>query len=315
MGAEGVILCGDVPGRRATRVQLLRLDVSPDAHPKHRIGLQLDAIARPFADNLPDVIADMLELAAYVWAADRLIERGTPTLREMGADWRRKLRFKVAVRRPELWNSPEVRSALVEALEFLSEDTFDFEFFQTRRHTGIEPYFGFSDPQAQVIDPDTVMLFSGGLDSTAGLVEQLLGRGNRIAVVTHRNAKWLVPRQTELLTQLRERGPHRRNLFDIAISVAKGEPEPIEFSQRSRGFLFSVLGMLVACMFRKHKIVFYENGVTSFNLPIADHVLGARASRTTHPRLPSASAAVFGRSGPGCRVGESVPVEDQATSR
>jgi hypothetical protein len=67
--------------------------------------------------------------------------------------------------------------------------------------------------------------------------------------------------------------------------VTKGEPEPIEFTQRTRAFLFSVLGMFVAGMFQKKKIVFYENGITSFNLPMAEHVLGARASRTTHPRV------------------------------
>ena len=33
------------------------------------------------------------------------------------------------------------------------------------------------------------------------------------------------------------------------------------------------------------KVSFYENGVVSLNLPLAGHVLGARATRTTHPRM------------------------------
>jgi hypothetical protein len=292
MGAEALILCGDVAASRTGRVQVLRLDVSPDAHPQHRIGLALDVIARRFADNLPDVLADMVEMAAYIWAADRLIPRGSPMLTGMGADWRRKLRFKIAVRRQGLWNSADVQTALIDALEFVSEDTFEFEFFQSQRRTGLEPYLGFSDTQAQVIDPDAVVLFSGGLDSTAGLVEQLLGQSNRVAVVIHRNATWLVPRQTELLAQLRERS-HKWSVFDVPIWVTKGNPEPVEYSQRTRAFLFSVLGMLVTRMFQKQKIVFYENGVTSFNLPIADHVLGTRASRTTHPRTLRALERLF----------------------
>jgi hypothetical protein len=37
-------------------------------------------------------------------------------------------------------------------------------------------------------------------------------------------------------------------------------------------------------MFGVHRIKFYENGITSLNLPIAEQVLGARATRTTHPK-------------------------------
>jgi 7-cyano-7-deazaguanine synthase in queuosine biosynthesis len=284
MGAEAIVLCGDLPQQQRGRCQVLYLNTSSRADPQHRIGLELDAIMRPFADNLPDVLADMLEVAAYVWAADRLVGRGAATLPDMGADWRRKLRFKIAVRCPALWNGPEVQCALVDTLEFLAEDTFRFEFFQRQKVEGIQPYFGFGDSDAQVINPDAVVLFSGGLDSTAGIVEQLLGDGNRVAVVTHRNAKMLARRQSDLLLKLRQRAPKRR-LFDVPIWVTKGEPEPIEFTQRTRSFLFCALAMLVAGMFKKQQIVAYENGITSFNLPTAEHVLGTRASRTTHPRV------------------------------
>jgi hypothetical protein len=212
---EILVLCGDVPRRRPGHGNVLELDVFPKADPLHRAGLELDAISKPFVDNLPDVLADMLEVAAYIYAADRLIGRGSTTLTEMGADWRRKIRFKIAVRRLALWNDHEVQAALVDALGFLSEDIYGFEFFQTERKTGIQPYLGFSDPQAQIIDPDAVVLFSGGLDSTAGLVEQVLGEGNRIAFVTHRSAKLLAGRQSDLVIQLRERAP-KRSLFSYS---------------------------------------------------------------------------------------------------
>jgi Queuosine biosynthesis protein QueC len=94
----------------------------------------------------------------------------------------------------------------------------------------------------------------------------------------------LAGRQSDLVIQLRERAP-KRSLFHIPIWVTKGEQEPVEFSQRTRSLLFAVLGILVARLFGKRKILFFENGITSFNLPIAEHVLGTRASRTTHPRF------------------------------
>jgi hypothetical protein len=46
-------------------------------------------------------------------------------------------------------------------------------------------------------------------------------------------------------------------------------------------------------MFEKDRFFFFENGVTTFNLPVADHVLGARASRTTHPRVLKAFEQLF----------------------
>jgi hypothetical protein len=237
---ETLVFCGDVPLKRGGgRGQFLKLDASPTAGAQHRVGLELEAVSKLFADNVPDVLADMLEVAAYVYASDRLSGRGSPMLTDMGADWRRKILLKIAVRSPARWEAP-VKTALVEALGVLSDDIWDFEFLQTERRTGIQPYLGFSDPQAQVIDPDIVMLFSGGLDSTAGLVEQVLGKGSRVAFVTHRSATLLAGRQDELVNRIRQRSP-TRNLFHVPIWVTKGEQEPVEFSQRTRSLLFAVL--------------------------------------------------------------------------
>ncbi len=48
----------------------------------------------------------------------------------MGARWRRRFNFHLPVRRPDLWTSPEINGALIDALSFLSEDTFFFTFEQ-----------------------------------------------------------------------------------------------------------------------------------------------------------------------------------------
>ncbi len=41
---------------------------------------------------------------------------------------------------------------------------------------------------------------------------------------------------------------------------------------------------MIARLFNQDRLLFFENGITSFNLPVAEHVIGTRASRTTHPR-------------------------------
>jgi hypothetical protein len=57
-----------------------------------------------------------------------------------------------------------------------------------------------------------------------------------------------------------------------------------ESTQRTRSFLYSALGTIVAESLKGGGVRFFENGIVSINLPVADEVLRARASRTTHPR-------------------------------
>ncbi len=55
-------------------------------------------------------------------------------------------------------------------------------------------------------------------------------------------------------------------------------------THRTRSFLFVALGAVTARLFGKTRCCFFENGVTSLNLPPIGQAVGARASRTTHPQ-------------------------------
>lgn len=250
----------------------------------NRVNLQLADLAGPLADNIPDVLADMLEIAAYVYCADQFTSRGSDLMTNMGAEWRRKFRFKIPVRCLDIWRSTTVHDALVEALRFLTEDEFTFEFVAKAAATGVQPYLGFSDLAAQAITPDEIILFSGGLDSLAGAVDALIGSQRKVVLVSHQASTMITSKQNNLVAALRNRIGSGQ-LFHVPVTINKGLEEAAEFTQRSRSLLFATLGVVVARMFGKKTLSFYENGVVSFNLPITEHVLGARASRTTHPRV------------------------------
>jgi hypothetical protein len=66
-----------------------------------------------------------------------------------------------------------------------------------------------------------------------------------------------------------------------------------EYTQRSRSFLYAALGATVAAMVGRDRIRFYENGVVSLNLPVSAQAIGARATRTTHPRVLNGFAELF----------------------
>jgi 7-cyano-7-deazaguanine synthase in queuosine biosynthesis len=203
---------------------------------------------------------------------------------QMGRDWRRRFRFKIPVRRPDIWCSPEVRDALTETLAFLSEDEFAFDFVRSTNSLPLQAYLPFSDPLAQIIHPDEVVLFSGGLDSLTGAVDAVIGSHKRVALVSHQSSTTVASKQNALVASLRDRTASGR-LFYVPVRINKGQEEAAEFAQRTRSLIFATLALIVARMFERNEFSFYENGVISINLPVAEHVLGARASRTTHPRV------------------------------
>jgi hypothetical protein len=162
------------------------------------VRLQISDISRRLLANIPDVLADLLEVACYVYAADSAIGRGGSTDAQMGARWRRHLRFVIAVRQPELWTSDTISAALVETLSFLSDDSYEFEFRSIADAPAMAEYFDFGDTSGTTFTPDEVILFSGGLDSLSGAVEELLQPGHRIALVSHRSASKIAGTQKRL---------------------------------------------------------------------------------------------------------------------
>jgi 7-cyano-7-deazaguanine synthase in queuosine biosynthesis len=277
---EHLVLCGGLVGPRKGSASSLSLNLhgtSPNVH------LRISDISKLLVANIPDVLVDLLEVASYVYAADSAISRGGRMDAQMGKRWRRNFRFVIPVRRPDLWSSDPVSSALVETLSFLSEDEYELEFRSLDNAPVVEDYFEFPDSELTGFTPDEVILFSGGLDSLAGAVEELVAHGKKVALVSHRSARMIVSAQKHLVEELRSRvGPDRMLHVPVwahLVGSLGGEP-----THRTRSFLFAALGAVTARLFGIDRINFFENGVVSLNLPPVAQVVGARATRTTHPQ-------------------------------
>ena len=72
-------------------------------------------------------------------------------------------------------------------------------------------------------------------------------------------------------------------MIHVPVWINKDKGKSKEHTQRTRSFLYSALGSIVADSVKAHGVRFFENGIVSLNLPVADEVLRSRASRTTHP--------------------------------
>jgi hypothetical protein len=72
--------------------------------------------------------------------------------------------------------------------------------------------------------------------------------------------------------------------FHIPVTAHKQGLAEEDFTQRSRSFLYACIGAAAADLFGLSDVWFYENGVTSVNLPLCGQEVGGRATRTTHPQ-------------------------------
>ena len=283
---ERAILCGDAPDGNLPfeDASPLRLSLPlPGTIPN--VNLDLDDIAKFMLQDPPEPFADLVEIATYIYCADQAVRR-TEAAGSFGDGWRRDFFFRIPVRCPDIWGDQRVQEVLRTTLSFLSDDTYLFEFLPMKVRPSFQRYLKFSSETTPSSKPafESVALFSGGLDSFAGAIQETLLEGRGVVLVTHVSTAKRLPKTRALVQELRSRVPHVP-VWHIPATINKDKKLSKDYTQRTRSFLYMALGATVAKMLGLSVIKFYENGVISFNLPISAQVVGARASRTTHPRV------------------------------
>jgi len=260
---------------------LERLPINPD-QPNRNLRLEVENVSHVLLQDLDDVARDLLDIAAYVYYADTSITRGT-TKDVFDKQWVRHFIFIIPVRKLEVWRNDFVTETLVEILNYLTQDKFDFTFVQRKpRHEQLA-FRTIAEALPYHADADCVMLFSGGMDSLAGAVH-LCANGRKPILASHRPRPVLTRLQRSLADSIRQRllswsFPH----LDIRINRIGSEAR--DNSQRSRSFLFLALGSLVAVELGLDEVMVCENGITTFNLPRLGQTVGTQASRSTHPKF------------------------------
>jgi hypothetical protein len=283
---------GDPVASGRKRIDLDSIGSDPNVH------IRFENVAEIFQQHLSPRLKDFLEIAAYVYSADCSTQRGKKwTDGDSTEPWGRDFSFVIGVREPDFWSSNAISSLLTEVLNYLSNDRYSFTFVPLKHDRPEQEYFEFGDPKEWAFhQPDRVVMFSGGLDSLAGAVETARG-GGKLVLVSHRPVTTLGSRQKKLFHELKKEFPNQ--LIHVPVWINKVEGLGREPTQRTRSFLFSALGTVVAEPIQAGGVRFFENGVVSLNLPVADEVIRARASRTTHPvalhLLQSLCSAITGR--------------------
>ncbi|MDF1483269.1 7-cyano-7-deazaguanine synthase [Extensimonas sp. H3M7-6] len=279
------ILCGNVSAKGISEDPACDLRLRLSGRAGHgNITLRIEDVHTKMFRGVPPLFHDLLEIAAYVYSADQVVKRGADDVDTFGDGWRRDLHFVVPVRNPDFWNSRDVQEALCSTLGFLSDDQYQFDFVRLDQDHQFQEYLEFNDTQQMYGMPEQVVMFSGGLDSLAGAIDEVVNQRRRVVLVTHKSTSKLNKRHRVLEEMLAAKSgdnvPHR-----ITVRVHKTKGLNHEYTQRSRSFLYVSIGATIARMLGLKSVRFYENGVISLNLPICAQVVGGRATRTTHPRV------------------------------
>lgn len=273
------IKISETDGRKINR-DVIELDSLGD---NPNVNVRLENISTLFNQNLSDRLIDLLEIAAYVFTADSSSIRGTGfTDNGTNEKWGRDFHFVIPVRDLDFWKSERVIKLLTTIIDFTSNDKAIFDFIKLEQKRKQKEYFEFGGIEDwNLYGVDRVTMFSGGLDSLAGIVEES-NSNQKLMLVSHSPVASTQSRQTRLYNKLKEKFGNETQ--HIPVIINKNPKFGKEFLQRTRSFLFSAIGTIVAETIKAKGVRFYENGIVSLNLPVANEVLRARASRTTHPQ-------------------------------
>jgi len=285
MNNSHVITCGGIaPGEAVLKDrQCLRLDLwgnNTDAN----VWLHIEDIHDKLHWNIPDAFQDLVEIATYVYCADQSIRRDAHDVNTYGANWRRQLDFHIPVRCPDLWSSDAMQNALRTTVGFLSDDYYSFTFQAGKAPFAFQQYLELKGGDGKIGEPEQVMMFSGGLDSLAGAIEEAVVQKRRVMLVNHQSTPKLNRKHQELL-QLLGKKANGFTPGHLRVRVNKDSEMTKDYLQRSRSFLYAAIGGAVAHALGLQSLRFYENGVVGLNLPGCAQVVGGRATRTAHPRV------------------------------
>jgi len=235
-----------------------------------------------FSGDVPPRLVDLLRIAMAVYIVDRRVRRGTAPARS----WARELKLRVEVLDPGFWQSADVVASLRETVEYVSGDYWDFEFAKdSRRYEATAPLLtrGFA------AERPLVCLYSGGLDSAAGLGLRVTDQPDRPVIpVTVKHQ----PRQTRLTEEQFEllRARHGIRIEPLVVKASRirlagAQWDREETSQRSRSFLFASSGAIAAILSGVPDIEVFESGVGAINVPLMVGMTGTRATRGSHPEF------------------------------
>lgn len=228
---------------------------------------------------------DIFLIGCFVYGIDILIPRKIYSI----DGWSREIEVEFPVESPSIFNKG--KNDLEQVLSFLTGDIWQVSF--TQRDTTIPLYVQKS--KGQVFNDSyskshkKVSLFSGGLDSLVGVIDQLTKSKDRLVLVSHydaafKGAKSDQDKINEILCKKHSHFHLLQTRVDLSSHDMNKNRIKNETTLRSRSFLFLCQAVFVAHSIEDGiKILIPENGTISLNHPLTPSRRSSCSTRTAHP--------------------------------
>lgn len=251
-----------------------------------------------FTKQKSGIAFDLFFISCIVYGTDILVSR-----KMYGNEgWTRDLELSLPVENPEIFN--KCKAELEYTLNFLSGDIWHISF----EERNVKSMFKIGKRQKVYKESfranhKVVNLFSGGMDSLIGAINQLESSKDPLCLVSHTDSmfKGAKKDQNDILKIIRIKYKHFFHIptrVDMSKQDLMGNPYPKETTLRSRSFLFLCMAVLVAeAVDKTMEVNIPENGTISLNYPLTPSRRSSCSTRTTHPHFLSSFQSVLDKLG------------------
>jgi len=228
---------------------------------------------------------DLFVMSCIVYGTDILLPR-----KKFGFDgWSREIDVTIPVGSPQIFMA--AKEQLERTLNFLTGDVWTIGFTQApsfclyKRGEKQKVYKECFRKSCRVVN-----LFSGGIDSLIGAINQLQSSLDPVCLVSHTDSmfKGAKKDQEAILEVVKKKYSHFYYLptrVDMGKYDLYGDKYEKETTLRSRSFLFLCMATLVAESIDSNMPVYVpENGTISLNYPLTPSRRSSCSTRTTHPQ-------------------------------
>lgn len=251
-----------------------------------------------FTKQESGIAFDLFLIASIVYGTDILVSR-----KIYGDDgWTRDLELTLPVEYPSIFNN--CKFELEYTLNFLTGDNWHISFEDRNIKNMYKIGKRQKDYQNSFIAKHKVVnLFSGGMDSLIGAINQLESSQDALCLVSHTDSmfKGAKKDQSTLLDIIKDKYYHFFHIptrVDMSKHDLSGNPYVKETTLRSRSFLFLSMAVLVAeAIDKTMQVNIPENGTISLNYPLTPSRRSSCSTRTTHPHFLSSYQAVLNKLG------------------
>jgi hypothetical protein len=240
-----------------------------------------------FTTDFTSVKFDFFLLSAIVHGVDNLLNRAIYS----NDGWTRDIEVEFPVNNLTTWSGKEEK--LKQILDFLTGDNWQVSFREIERVNFYQPRTNRRRSKIPNYDKTSIVsasLFSGGLDSLIGVIDELekLNVNERILLASHFDSKSPGPNgdQIRLLNHLHLAYPNKIYWVQSKLALSRkdtsGNRISIETNYRSRSLFFIGLGCYLS---PTNNLIIPENGTISINYPLTPSRVSSLSTRTTHPHI------------------------------